>query len=270
MENPDQTFFKNPRLFQKTQTFSKNPDFFKKPRLFKKPGLFQKTETFSKNPDFSKTRDFFKNPRLFQKTQAFSKNRDFSKTRDFFKKPGLFQKTQTFLNYKKGILLFFLSDIMATNTLGQFSDGEDDFVFEIDEGVWDNLEDDDDDDDLIRSIDEDEALNQVRSVQSDENVWNNGEEDDDLIRSIDEDEALNQAGRGEKRKSDDQDEELGQYYYEIQTVRKHHSKKFGMTATDHTVRFNNVLHDVDLLESQAYSCHFPSLNRGCNLGHEPE
>ena len=57
---------------------------------------------------------------------------------------------------------------MATNTLGQFSDGEDDFVFEIDEGVWGNLEDD----------------------------------DDDLIRSIDEDEALNQAGRGEKRKSD--------------------------------------------------------------------
>ena len=87
---------------------------------------------------------------------------------------------------------------MATNTLGQFSDGEDDFVFEIDEGVWGNLEDDDDD--LIRSIDEDEVLNQIRPVQSDENVWNNSEEDDDLIRSIDEDEALNQAGRGEKRK----------------------------------------------------------------------
>ena len=139
---------------------------------------------------------------------------------------------------------------MATNTLGQFSDDEDDFVFEIDEGVWGNLEGDDDDDDLIRSIDEDEVLNQVRSVQSDENVWNNSEEDDDLIRSINEDEVLNQAGRGEKRKSDDQDEELGQYYYEIQTVRKHHSKKFGMTATDHTVRFNNGLHDVDLLESQ--------------------
>ena len=137
---------------------------------------------------------------------------------------------------------------MATNTLGEFSDGEDDWVFEIDEGVWGNLEDDDDD--LIRSINEDEVLNQIRPVQRDENIWNNSEEDDDLIRSINEDEALNQAGRGEKRKSDDQDEELGQYYYEIQTVRKHYSKKFGMTATDHIVRFNNVLHDVDLLESQ--------------------
>ena len=137
---------------------------------------------------------------------------------------------------------------MATNTLGEFSDGEDDWVFEIDEDVWGNLEDDDDD--LIRSINEDEVLNQIRPVQRDENIWNNSEEDDDLIRSINEDEALNQAGRGEKRKSDDQDEELGQYYYEIQTVRKHYSKKFGMTATDHIVRFNNVLHDVDLLESQ--------------------
>ena len=44
--------------------------------------------------------------------------------------------------------------------------------------------------------------------------------------------------------------ELGQDYYEIQTPRKRYSKKFGMTATDHIVRFNNGLHDVDLLESQ--------------------
>ena len=109
----------------------------------------------------------------------------------------------------------FLPQTIPTNTLGEFSDGEDDWVFEMDEDVRDNSEDD----------------------------------DDDLIRSIDEDEVLNQTGRGEKRKSDDQDEEPQQDYYEMETVRKHHSKKFGMTATDHTVRFNNVLHDVDLLES---------------------
>ena len=109
----------------------------------------------------------------------------------------------------------FLPQTIPTNTLGQFSDGEDDWVFEMDEDVRDNSEDD----------------------------------DDDLIRSIDEDEVLNQTGRGEKRKSDDQDEEPQQDYYEMETVRKHHSKKFGMTATDHTVRFNNVLHDVNLLES---------------------
>ena len=158
-----------------------------------------------------------------------------------------------FREYKKGKLShFFLPEIMANNTLGEFSDGEDDFVFEIDEGVWGNLEDDDDDDDdLIRSINEDEVLNQIQPVQRDENVWNNSEEDDQLIRSIDENEMLNQAGRGQKRKNDDdQDEELGEYYYQIETQRKHHSKKFRMTATNHTVRFNNVLHNVDLLESQ--------------------
>ena len=137
---------------------------------------------------------------------------------------------------------------MATNTLGEFSDGEDDFVFEIDESVWRNLEDDDDD--LIRSIDEGEVLNQIRPVQSDENVWDDSEEDDDLIRSIDEDEVLNQMGRGEKRKSDDQDEEPQQDYYQIKPVRKHHSQKFNMTAKNYSVHFNNVLDDVNLLESR--------------------
>ena len=151
---------------------------------------------------------------------------------------------------------------MATNTLGEWSDGEDDWVFEIDESAWSNLEDDDDD--LIRSINEDEVLNQSRPTlgefsdgeddwifEIDESAWSKLEDgDDDLIRSINEDEVLNQAGRGEKRKSDDQGEEPQQDYYEIQTPRERHSKKFGMTATDHTVRFNNALHDVDLLESQ--------------------
>ena len=137
-------------------------------------------------------------------------------------------------------------NVWNTNTLGEFSDGEDDFVFEIDENVWNNGEEGDE---LIRSIDGDQVLNQAGPFGVDENVWNNSEEDGELIRSIDEDHVLNQTGRGEKRKSDGQDEEPGQYYYEMESVRKHHSKKFRMTATDHTVRFNNVLHDVDLLES---------------------
>ena len=132
---------------------------------------------------------------------------------------------------------------MANNTLGEFSDGEDEWLFEIDESVFipqpvatNTLgEFSDSEDDWVFEMDED--------------VRDNNEEDDDLIRSIDEDEVLNQTGRGEKRKSDDQDEEPQQDYYEMKTVRKHHSKKFDMTATDHAVRFNNVLHDVDLLES---------------------
>ena len=130
------------------------------------------------------------------------------------------------------------SSIMAANTLGEWSDGEDEFVWEIDENlwVWDNSEDDD----LIRNINEDEAIAQGY--------------DNQLIRNVDEDEVLAegvQIGRGEKRKSAEQDEQSlqGEYYYHIENVKKHHSKKFRMTATDHVVRFNNVLRDVDLLES---------------------
>ena len=131
---------------------------------------------------------------------------------------------------------------MAENTLGEFSDGEDDFVFEIDENdPWSDSEIDD----LIRNINEEEVLSELH-----------GNNDDELIRNNDEDEVLTevpQMGRGEKRKSDEQSlptESLpGEYYYHVESVKKHHSKKFGMTATDHTVRFNNVLAEFDLLES---------------------
>ena len=149
---------------------------------------------------------------------------------------------------------------MATNTLGEFSDGEDDFIFEIDENSWEwsdpeadelvrnineeevlaGLYGNDDDDDLIRSIDEEEVLTDMH-----------GNDDDTvLIRNIDEDEV--QRGRGEKRKSDDEEPlptEQGEDYYHIESVKKYYSKKFGMTATDHKVRFNDVLADFDLLES---------------------
>ena len=73
---------------------------------------------------------------------------------------------------------------MATNTLGEFSDGKDDFVFEIDENLWDNSEDDD----LIRNIDENEVL---------AGLYGN-DADDDLIRNNNEEEVLAQTGRGER------------------------------------------------------------------------
>ena len=75
---------------------------------------------------------------------------------------------------------------------------------------------------------------------SNENSWEGSDEDE--------------AQRGQKRKNESDDEsesedEQGQYYYQLESRRKYHSKKFGMTATDHRVRFNNVLADRDLLES---------------------
>ena len=160
----------------------------------------------------------------------------------FFRIPGLFENPGFFLipgfnAIKRTVHASRSSNIMAANTLGEWSDGEDDFVWEFNENdTWSDSEADD----LIRNINEDEAIAQ----------WY----DNQLIRNVDEDEALAegvQIGRGEKRKSDEQDEQSlpGEYYYHIENVKKHHSKKFRMTATDHLVRFNNVLRDVDLLES---------------------
>ena len=159
---------------------------------------------------------------------------------------------------------------MATNTLGEFSDGEDDFVFEIDENVWEWS--DPEADDIIRNINEEEILARVYGNGDDDDdvIRNINEEEvlarvygnDDIIRNIDEDEV--QTGRGQKRKneedqgddeeslsteSEDEQDEQGQYYYHLESRKKYHSKKFGMTATDHKVRFNNVLDDFDLLES---------------------
>ena len=131
---------------------------------------------------------------------------------------------------------------MATNTLGEFSDGEDDFVFGIDENSWEWS--DPEADDLIRNINEEEVLT---------GIYGN-DDDDELIRNINKDQVLAQMGRGEKRKNDDdeeeeEEEEQGEDYYHIESRKKYYSKKFGMTATNHKIRFNNVLGDFDLLES---------------------
>ena len=103
------------------------------------------------------------------------------------------------------------------NTWGDWSDGvDDDLLVEIDE--WS---------DLIPTIDEEE--------------WSNS--DDDNLEG-------EQTGRGEKRKAESQNEEEGQDYYHIKPVRKIYSKKFNTTAQNYSVRFNNVLDNIDLLESQ--------------------
>ena len=74
----------------------------------------------------------------------------------------------------------------------------------------------------------------------------------EVISSDSEDEPEHeQSGRGKKRKSDDQDEEPQQDYYQINpNVKEHHSQKFNMTAKNYSVRFNNQLDNVNLLESQ--------------------
>ena len=125
---------------------------------------------------------------------------------------------------------------------------------EILTGEWSDPEADD----LIRNINEEEILARV---------YGNTSDDDYVIRNVNEEEILAsvygnddidevQTGRGEKRKNESDDEteseneqDEGQYYYAMESRRKYYSKKFGMTATDHRVRFNNVLANRDLLES---------------------
>ena len=150
----------------------------KKSRNFKIP-------TFSKSRDFSKIRNF-QNPVFFSKSRL-SKSRDFSKIRNFqnpeisktviFNNPDFFFQKPRDFNVIKRTNDSVFSKIMAANTLGEFSDGEDDFVMEIDENLWEwcNSEDDD----LIRNINEDEVLSGLY-----------GNDDDELIRNINEDEVL--------------------------------------------------------------------------------
>ena len=124
-------------------------------------------------------------------------------------------------------------------------------------------------DDIIRNINEEEILARVYgngvipNINQEEGLtreWSDPEADDiirnvnenDVIPNIGEDEV--QTGRGQKRKNESDDEsesedEQGQYYYELESREKYNSKKFGMTATDHRVHFNNVLADFDLFKS---------------------
>ena len=54
---------------------------------------------------------------------------------------------------------------------------------------------------------------------------------------------------GEKRKSDDAPTLPEEDFYEIENVKQIKSKKFRMSATDYSIRFNNVVSDLDLIES---------------------
>ena len=173
---------------------------------------------------------------------------------------------------------------MANNTLGEWSDGEDDWIWEIDEsafltetkpantlGEWSDSEDDElicnineeeiprglndwsdsEDDELIRNINEEEILRGLNDNGDLTPNINERHEDEVLLNSPGDDNLEGeQTGRGEKRKAENQNQEQEQDYYHIKPVREHHSQKFNMTAKNYGVRFNNVLDNVDLLESR--------------------
>ena len=112
----------------------------------------------------------------------------------------------------KGVRFSQSTTVMEHNTLGEWSDSDDDWILDVNENsLWD---------------------------------WSDSEADE-IIRGIQE---SDQTGRGEKRKSD---ESLvpGEDFYEKESVTKTKSKKFRMSATDHRVCFNNSVNQLDLIES---------------------
>ena len=119
---------------------------------------------------------------------------------------------------------------MEHNTLGEWSDGDDEWIWEIDEREWSNPEADD----VIRNIETEEMI-------IDDGEWSDPEAED-IIRNV-------QLGDGKKRKREDEVEEIEQDFYVKESVKKHHSKKCRLTATDYSIRFNNNVGDLDLLES---------------------
>ena len=127
---------------------------------------------------------------------------------------------------------------MAANMSGQFSDFE--------EGQFSDAEDDDF---MFETNQVQTERGEKRKNESDESESVSDAEDDDFMFETNQ----VQTGRGEKRKNEsdesESEDEQGQYYYQLESRRKYYSKKFGMTATDHRVRFNNVLADRDLLKS---------------------
>ena len=137
----------------------------------------------------------------------------------------------------------WIFDVFDENTSRDWSDFQaDDIIRNIDENTWSDSEADD----IIRNIDENtwcdsEADDIIRNI--DENAWSESETDD-IMRNIDA-----QTGRGEKRKSDEDPLPEEEDFYVKESVKKTKSKKFGMTATDYTLRFNNTVTELDLIES---------------------
>ena len=138
------------------------------------------------------------------------------------------------------------------DTLGEWSDGDDEWIWVVDEREWCDPEAND----AIRNA-------QIGYIHGDEWEWSDSEADD-IIRNIEIDELADgewsdpeaddiirniQTGDGKKRKNEDEVEEPEQDFYVKESVKKHNSKKFRMTATDHTIRFNNNVSNLDLLDS---------------------
>ena len=95
------------------------------------------------------------------------------------------------------------------NTLGEWSDGDDDWVWDVNENEW---------------SDSDDQKGRGKKRRSSE-VDNDSDDESSNLSPLEEN------------------------FYAIENVRQVKSKKFRTTATDYSVRFNNTAADFDLIES---------------------
>ena len=139
------------------------------------------------------------------------------------------------------------------NTLGEWSDGDDDWVFEVQippeydiynpEEMPKNNGEESADDEIIRNIPEE----MVQNNESATSEAGDSEEEESVTET--------QTGRGEKRKSDDDDDdgdddERDHSYYEITGTKERRSKKFKTIIKDTEIRFNNTVENMDLIDER--------------------
>ena len=135
------------------------------------------------------------------------------------------------------------------DTLGEWSDGDDDWVFEVQIPIeYQAL---DTHDEIIRNIPEEMFRNIPEASDSDSEV-EQSRRSRAVSETSEEEESVpeTQTGRGEKRKNDSDDVPTGEKYYEIVGKKSRRSKKFKAASIDTEIRFTNVVKDMDIIESR--------------------
>ena len=136
------------------------------------------------------------------------------------------------------------------DTLGEWSDGDDDWVFDVQIPI--EYQEAHADDEIIRNIPEEmfqvsenttsgASDSEVECPRRSRTISETSEEEESVTET--------QMGQGEKRKSDD-DDEREHSYYEITGTKERRSKKFSAIIKDTEIRFNNTVENMDLIDSR--------------------
>ena len=130
------------------------------------------------------------------------------------------------------------------DTLGEWGDGDDAWIFEVQIPI--EYQASDIHDEIIRNIPEEMFRNIPEASDSEverpRRISETSEEEESVTET--------QTGQGEKRKSDGVDDGEEHSYYEITGTKERRSKKFSATIKDTEIRFNNTVENMDLIDSR--------------------